>query len=257
MTVATTGREIVEETGAGCFVYGVVGAGSRLPEGATGMDEAPLRAVGYGDVVAVVSDVSLDRPPGRRRDLLAYSAVLDALAAAGPVVPVRFGAVLEDDDTLLDEWLAPDAGYFAELLDQLAGRAQFQLKALYREDVGLREVVAADPEIAELRDRTRDLPEEVAYADRVRLGELVAQSVEAKREDDAAALLDVVLPHTSAHVLRTSTGLEQVLDVALLVDDDHRSLLEEALEGLAEVVHERIRLQLVGPMAPYDFVQEA
>ena len=29
---------------------------------------------------------------------------------------------------------------------------------------------------------------------------------------------------------------------------------EEHLEGLAEAVHERIRLRLIGPVAPYDFV---
>ena len=33
--------------------------------------------------------------------------------------------------------------------------------------------------------------------------------------------------------------------------------LERALEQLAEAIHERIRLALVGPMAPYDFVEGA
>ena len=45
-----------------------------------------------------------------------------------------------------------------------------------------------------------------------------------------------------------------MLDVALLVDDERRADFEEQLESLAEEVHERIRLRLVGPMAPYDFV---
>jgi len=31
--------------------------------------------------------------------------------------------------------------------------------------------------------------------------------------------------------------------------------LEDTLEGLAEAVHERIRLRLTGPVAPYDFVE--
>jgi hypothetical protein len=30
---------------------------------------------------------------------------------------------------------------------------------------------------------------------------------------------------------------------------------EDTLEGLAEAVHERIRLRLTGPVAPYDFVE--
>ena len=42
--------------------------------------------------------------------------------------------------------------------------------------------------------------------------------------------------------------------MALLVDDERRGELEQHLESLAEAVHERIRLRLMGPMAPYDFV---
>ena len=33
------------------------------------------------------------------------------------------------------------------------------------------------------------------------------------------------------------------------------SEFEDTLEGLAEAVHERIRLRLTGPVAPYDFVE--
>jgi hypothetical protein len=36
--------------------------------------------------------------------------------------------------------------------------------------------------------------------------------------------------------------------------DRLREPFEEHREGLAEAVHERIRLRLVGPVAPYDFV---
>ena len=42
-------------------------------------------------------------------------------------------------------------------------------------------------------------------------------------------------------------GVDHVVDVALLVDDDQRvAEFEDALEGLAEAVHERIRLRLTG-----------
>ena len=119
----------------------------------------------------------------------------------------------------------------------------------------LAEVVPPDPEVAALRERTRDLPEDAAYGERVRLGELVARAVEVKRAEDAAAVLDAVPPHAvAATSCGAVAGLDHVLDVALLVDDDRRAAFEDTLEQLAEAVHERIRLRLVGPVAPYDFV---
>jgi len=253
--VTTTRAEDVVDTDRGFFVYGVIDSETgRVPDGLTGVEDTPVRVVPLGPVAAVVGEIDLDRTTGRRADLIAYSTVLDRLAAAGAVAPVQFGSVMVDEQSVVEELLAPNEQYFAQLLAELAGRAQFNLRVGFHEPVVLAEVVAADPEIRRLHEHTRDLPEDAAYADRVRLGELVARAMEDKRELEVEALLDSILPLTAAYSLRSGAGIEHVLDVALLVDDDRRAEFEEHLEGLAEAVHERLRLRLVGPVAPYDFV---
>ena len=238
----------------GLFVYGVIEASARLPGGLTGLDDSRLQTVEHGRVAAVVAPMTLERPPGRRVDLLAYSGTLDAIAERVPVVPVQFGSVLPDEGSIVEELLAPGEATLSVMLEELQGRAQFTFQARYLEPVVLSEIVAADPEIRELRRLTRGLPETAAYGERVRLGELVARALEQKRLTDAQLLLDMVLPHTVAHVVRPGAGIERLLDASLLVDHDRRGMFEDALETLAEGVHERIRLRLMGPMAPYDFV---
>lgn len=237
-----------------CYVYGVVPVASGAPE-VTGVDGAAIELVPHGDLAAAVGVIQVERPPGRRADLVAHHEVLDALAEIGPVVPVQFGSVMRDRTEVVEELLAPNQEHFAGLLAELTGRRQFNLRGRYLEEAVLAEVVAEDPEVAALRERTRDLPEEVAYADRVRLGELVARAVEAKREIDAQIVLDAVVPLCAAHRVRPGSGIDHVVDVALLVDDDQRDRFEETLEAVAEGVHERVRLQLMGPLAPYDFVE--
>jgi hypothetical protein len=238
-------------------VHGVVPSGTVLPDGLLGVDERPVELVRSDRVAAVVTWIDLERPPGRRADLLAHQSVLDTLSQQVPVAPVRFGSVLEDDAVVLDEMLRPQEDVFEEILGQLVGRHQFNLRATYVEEVVLAELVTTEPEIRTLRERTRDLPEDAAYGDRVRLGELVARGLQARSEEDADLVLDAVLPYTVAHEVRTPPSAMQVLDVALLVDDDRAGALEDHLEGLAEAVHERIRLRLLGPVAPYDFAGSA
>ena len=238
----------------GVYVYGVAPAGSVDLAGTTGLDGAEPETVEHGGLAAVVGVIEVERPPGRRRDVVAHSDVLDALAGSGPVVPVQFGSVLPDRESVVSEFLAPNEEHFAALLENLTGRRQFNVRARYREDAVLAEVVAEDREIADLRARTRDLPEEAGYADRVRLGELVARALEAKREQDSFAVLDAVLPHVTDHVSRPGGGVDHLLDLAVLVDEERQERFEQALEAVAEAVHERVRLQLVGPLAPYDFV---
>ena len=252
MTGPVTEREVRRDTG--CLVYAVVRRGERdaLPSGA--IDDEPLRLVAHGSVAAVVNEIALERPPGRRADLMAYSAVVDALLADGVVVPVQFGSVLPDEQSVVEDLLAPNEGYFADLLDRLAGRSQFNLRASYEGDTALAEIVAADAAVAELHARTRGRPEDEAFADRLRLGELVAGAMDEKRDLDAMSICDAIIPLTDAHRITLGSGLEVVFDLKVLVADDRRAEFEERLEDLAEAVHERMRLRLVGPVAPYDFV---
>lgn len=238
----------------GWFVYGVTDADATLPDGLAGIDEEPVRLVVHGRVAVLVSRIVLDRPPGRGADLFAYHGVLDAVAAEDvTVAPVRFGSVLADEQELVEDLLAPEEDYFAELLGGLQGRKELLLQGVYEQELLLGEIVATDPEVADLRSRTRGVPEEVAYSERVRLGELVARAVEERQAADAAYVLDEVVPLTDDLVERPVAGLERAFDVALLVHDSRREELEERLERLAEELHPRLRLQLRGPTAPYDF----
>jgi len=240
------------DSSTSCWIYAVVDETADLPEGLVGVGDAPVRLVGLDGLAAVVGDVDVDRLSGRRDDLMAHHRVLERLRDLGAVLPVQFGSVIEDEEHVRDVFLRDQHPELRETLEELRGRVQLNLRARYVEDAVLAEVVRDDPEVAELRRVTRDQPEEASSGDRVRLGQLVSRAVERKRDDDARWLLDQVLPFAVAYSLRDSASTD-VLDVALLVDADRRPQLEEMLESLAEGTHERIRLQLVGPVVPLDF----
>ncbi len=236
------------------FLYGVMHSGSPLPQDLTGLDERPVVLFEHRRVAAVVTQIAIERATGRGVDLLVYHSVLDALAhRRRPVLPVLFGTVLPDESSIVDGFLGPDQAMFDERLRQLESRSQFVLQAVYDEQQILSEVVTSTRAVADLRALTKDLPEDAAYGERVRLGELVGREVDARRHIDAESLLEQVLPVTDAHVLRPVSGLERVVDAAVLVHDERREQFEHRLEVLAEELHPRIRLRLMGPTAAYDF----
>jgi hypothetical protein len=246
-------RVTVAQEETGCYVYGVVPADTRLDE-VVGLDEAEVRLVESDGVAVVLSPIALDRPPSRRAELLAHSRVVDALAAAGPVVPVRFGTITVDDEAAVEEVLG-DPG-IPTLLERLAEVVQLNLRATYAEEVVLAEVIEADPVVADLRLRTRDLPDGAMHPDLVRLGERVSRGLDAIREADRHDLERRLRPLTVAMRARPSGGTDGLLDVALLVERVHHEQVEVHLEELAEQLHPRVRLRLVGPVPPYDFVED-
>jgi hypothetical protein len=142
------------------------------------------------------------------------------------------------------------------MLDQVAGRVQFTLRAHCVLDTILAEIVSADPEIAQLRRETADLPEDATHFKRIRLGELVSKAVDARRRADAEDLISRIAPLVEDWVAREVAGMDTMADYALLVSSDKQGELEAAAEVLAAEYDGRARLSLAGPMAVFDFVPE-
>lgn len=238
------------------YVYGIVPADAPVDVVRdAGMGQV-VELIADGPVAALVELVDPDRPLGRRRDLVAHSTVLNTMAVHGPVLPMRFGSVLQDQPALVGELLRPQCEHFSALLGQVEGKVQFTLRARYVLDTVLAEVVAAEPEIAELRRRTADLPEDATHYERIRLGELVSRAVDVRRRDDAQEILDRLAPHGLDHVVREVSGMDSLAEFAILVEVERQEELEHEAELLAAELDGRVRLSLVGPMALYDFVPE-
>jgi len=234
-------------------VYGIVPAGTRLPEGLTGTGGGEVSLVQEGRVAGVVSEIRPQGALGTRDDLLAHDGVVAALAEETTILPLRFGAVVTTAEAVAEEMLVPYHDWFAAVLADLAGRRQFSIVGTYVEDTVLREVLQEEPEVARLRERVRDLPEDAAYYDRIRLGELIVQALDDKRIADTEALVAAL----SAHVVEVApheTAEDTATDVAFLVTDEQRPGFEQAVDELGARWAGRIRLRMIGPLAPYDFV---
>ncbi|MFC6887424.1 MULTISPECIES: GvpL/GvpF family gas vesicle protein [Actinomadura] len=261
MTNPQTPQSQAPAAGGAQYVYGVTRADASLPENLTGLEDGPVGLIAHERCAALTSDLPQGRALGERADLVAHQRVLDALVESGVVVlPFRFGAALSSRDAVRDELLASNSDRLGQVLDQLDGRVELRLKGTYVQEVVLREVMNDEPQIAELNQRLRDIPPEAAdaaYYDRVRLGELIAQALEQRREDDGQVLLEALAPAAEAIVRRSPMREEDVLDASFLVERDRVTEFEQSVDKLGKIHGERIRIRLIGPLAPYDFVPEA
>jgi len=238
------------------YVYGVAFEDLELPAELEGIDDRPVELVRSGRLAAVVSGLPTDQRLGRRRHLLAHSQVLDAVAQVAPIVPLRFGTVVETRSAAV-ELLDAGEDRLVPLLDSLTGTSQYTLHARYDEQQVLAEIVADDPQIADLHRQTRGSADESTLNARLRLGELVAAALEHKRAADVPVVLEPIAKHAVAHSVRQpSSEVERLVDAAFLVDDEQMQQFDRAAESVARALHGRVRLKLVGPTAPYDFVTE-
>lgn len=238
------------------YVYGIIPADIDIESGTTGVGDPPgeVRLLRHGDLAALVSDVNIDKPLGRPEDLVAHEELLDGAAGDVPVLPLRFGAVVANDKAVTSELLEDHHEEFADALDQLEGRAQYVVKGRYDEQTVLRDVLENNEEASALREQIAGVDENATRDQRIRLGEIVNDTVNGSRERDTQALVDAVSDHVEGTVVREPTHELDAVHTAFLVKTDQAPGLERALDELAGDWDGRIELRLIGPQAAYDFV---
>ncbi|WP_329042486.1 GvpL/GvpF family gas vesicle protein [Streptomyces sp. NBC_00178] len=236
-------------TSSGVYVYAIIPAKAALPPGTAGVGgpPAPVRLVGEGKVRAVVSDA----PPqlrARRRDLMAHQDLLLRLSGNGPVLPMRFGVIAPDEDSLRHSLGRSQAEHLATLA-RLDGAVEFNLKALPAQDA-LAAVVAEEKTVRRLREEVRRRPD---YEANVRLGEAVATALSRRAADAGAKLLRELTPKARA----VAPGPDVhgcVLNVSFLVDRGESDAFGTAVRRFADAHRERVDLRIAGPLPCYSFV---
>src|SRR5919198_1853397 len=128
-------------------VYGIIPAETPLDGVPTGIGGAPVGRVVAGGLAALVSPVEGEDLHATRRDLLSHAAVLEHAVAAGPVLPLRFGIVLRDEEAVAEELLEARHEELSALLRRFERLLEPRRKAFYVQGAGLRGVVRPDSAI--------------------------------------------------------------------------------------------------------------
>ncbi|HUK67442.1 MAG TPA: GvpL/GvpF family gas vesicle protein [Streptosporangiaceae bacterium] len=234
---ATTSRSTTAASAAGVprqkgiYVYGILPADIEVAAGIPGVGEHPglLRDVRCDGLAALISEVDSSGRLGSPDDLRTYREILDATAAEVPVLPLRFGTIMASEDAVAKDLLAARHGEFTAALDRLEGRTEFQVKGRYVKDAVLGEVESQNKQAA----------------------------VKARREEDTRTLMQAMEGLCLASVAREPARELDAVHVAFLVAVDQEPEVERAIDDLAHEWEGRIDVQLLGPMAAYDFAGAA
>ncbi|WP_331371415.1 GvpL/GvpF family gas vesicle protein [Sinorhizobium chiapasense] len=235
------------------YVYCVTHASHPLPlEGAVGVGEhAPaLRLVREQDLVAVVSDAP-ENLRAKRRDLVKHDAVIGRMYAAGTVLPMRFGMVAPDDETVQTE-LRSGARLYGELLSRIDGHAELNVKGVHAEEGLLRDVLLQNDELR-ARNHALRAADGGSHQDKLAFGEHVAAVVAEWRARDADQVIARLQPHAAQ--VRPGPSVDGCfVNVSFLVASGARPRFDSALSSLRSELPGYASVELNGPLPPYSFV---
>ncbi len=243
-----------QATATATYVYGVVKAQERSEQGPAIGGEA-IELVTHQGVAALVSRVPGEELEAGREELLTHSRVLEEALSQGVVLPMKFGVVMPSDEVVRKELLEAHHDELLRQLDELEGKVELNVKGIYEEAAVLGEVVAEEPEVARLRAAIAGKPEDATYPQRIRLGELVAEVLEAKRDRDEEAIVSRLSPHAIEVDVGPPVHERMAVNGSFLVAEDSVEEFDAELERIAAENAERIRFKETGPLPPHSFVE--
>jgi len=245
---------VPQDNHASVYVYGVLSGADLAGVSVGGVEGAEVRTVEHAGLGALVSTLSADALAAAR-ELRAHWRVLEEASKGATVLPVRFGTVMESDAAVRERLLEPNAERLTELLGELAGRVQLNVKGDYDEERLLRDVVRTSPQVGALRERVRTLSDAAGYYDRIRLGELVAAEVAARRQQDEGLMLARLEPVAVAARTEPVSSQTGAFNLAFLVESKEVDQFSAAVGALRAELGERVELRYVGPLPPYSFAE--
>ncbi|NTU78730.1 MAG: GvpL/GvpF family gas vesicle protein [Chloroflexales bacterium] len=213
-----------------------------------------VHTIVYNDLAAVVSDSPVIEYDNSRRNMLAHTAVLEEVMHEHTILPVRFGMVAPSVQAVREQMLRRRYNELDQLLCKMEGKVELGIKAFWYEDSIYKEIVAASPAIQQLRDALVGRSTDQTYYERIKLGELVETAMKARREEDAARIMDALRPLAVETRVNPTITERMVLNAALLVERVREPEVDQAVQRLDAELGQRLIFKYVGSAPPYNFV---
>lgn len=231
-------------------VYGVTRASTVVPIHLRGVGDppTPVRALLAGPLAAVVGRAPANQR-ARRQDVQAHQAVLLELAAVAPVLPSRFGEIV-DDEASMRARLESDAGAYLAALDRVVDRVEMNLKIEIEED-GLADLGAEDEEIRRLAQENKRSP---GYDVALRLGEAVFCGLRRRAASVSAELLPR-LTELAEDFWQGPLVTDCVANWSFLIDADRVPRMRDVVGRCSAAAGSRAVIRLTGPLPCYNLAE--
>lgn len=234
------------------YVYGVTPKAHYSPVSTHGVEDAEVQTVEHDGLLALASRLHGGKLAAR--DMRAHWRVLEQAFESATVLPVRFGTVMESEEAVRIRLLEANADQLSDLLEQMAGLVQLNLKGRYDEERLLREIVVSTPQLAQMRERLANPRVKTTQAEQITLGQLVEREIGRYQAQDSAAALDKLEPLAAA-TRQEEVSHPNAFNLAFLVNRKFVDGFSDAVHGLREQLAQRIELRYVGPVPPFSFAE--
>ncbi len=238
----------------GLYVYAVANSFDGAPPSMQGILERPIFQVDGGPVSAIVSECPLTTVRAERKHLAAAQRVVAALNAEYDLLPMAFGAITKSEADLRN-FLSCQRDVLVGQLQRVRGAVEMGVRITLQTEDPIAYLVSQTPELQTARDRIFVGRRPPSHESKLRLGQMVDESLRRYRETRAEGVMSRLGPSCIELISLPVRGEREVANIAALVARGALGDFEAAVHESAGEIDEDVSFNIGGPFPPHNFVQ--
>ena len=240
------------------YIYGVIPASQSLAFGLSGFPPRPeeVRTVAHRGLACVVSNYSGEDFASLPKEtllrcLMAHQEVVERVMQAFPVLPVKFGTLVESEAEA-ERLIEQSHGRLGQALERLTGKMEMEVAATWDLKRVLEEIGQED-EILRLKESIAGRPATEVLEVQIQAGRIVKESLDRRREEHEQRMLESLGGAALDAQPNALVADEMVLNVAFLIEREREKELDERVGELDRQFQGQLSFRIIGPLPPYSF----
>jgi len=239
----------------GKYIYCIIESDTPQSFGAIGVGERgdEVYTVCSNGLATVVSSSPIKKYPLSRDNLLCHQRAVEEAMKTHTVLPVRFVTIAEDEEQV-KKILEKEHDRLVSLFRTFEGKKELGLKAMFKEDVIYKELLAKHEHIRTAKERIASLSPEEQHYQLIEVGRQVEAALQEEKEICEEVITSTLSPLSVDMKRIDPYGNMMILNAAFLVEKRKEQEFDQKVEELSEKYSDNIKFKYVGTAPPCNFV---
>jgi Gas vesicle synthesis protein GvpL/GvpF len=236
----------------GLYLYGILPEPTQALE-LQGLDKQPVHTHEIDGFTFLYSPAQQAKYLASRRNLLGHEQVLEQVMKEGhrTLLPLQFGLVINDWETVRQQLLIPQADNLEELFYKLHGRREVSVKVLWDQIAELDALMSENAKLRAERDRLEG--RRLSMDQVVQIGQAIEQAMGDRKQTIINIFRDT-LNSLAIEVAENDPLTEMMIyNTAYLIPWDDEPPFSEQIEALDQKFNNRLTIRYNNFTAPYNF----
>lgn len=207
----------------------------------------------HRDIAAVVSDIKEEVIKATTEDCLLHEKVIEEVMKETTVLPFEFGTVSPGKEAV-ETLLKGNYSNIKRSIRNLHDKLEINVRAVWT-NMGkvFKEIVSENRDIAIYKNEIQKKPVNKTYDDRIKIGQLVAQALNVKKERERDSIMAELKREAARCAPCRIIGDNMIMNEAFLIRERNVKRFESRLFRLGDKLNGRVDFKYMGPLPPYTF----